>query len=341
MRAATISSKDRMVLSEVPIPAIGGREILIRMKFCGVCGTDLEKVHGESVTPPVLGHEVVGVVEKRGEKVREFEVGENVVVHHHISCGRCTFCKNGLETLCEEFPKANLDPCGFADFFRVPQVLVDGGTVYKLPSTMTFEEGTLVEPTACCIRGLRKLGEIFGRSVAVFGVGPAGLTHVQLLRLYGAGQVFAFDLVESRRKMALSLGADCALDGGRVSQVEVTRRTNGRGVDCAVVATGNPRAVEAAIGCVRKGGKVLLFGAPARGAMLSLDLSRLFLREITFLSSYSTSEFEMRIALRLFESKRIDLAKIITHRIPLGRLGEAFSLAERGKDVGKVIVENS
>lgn len=341
MRAAMISGKGGVGLSEVPIPSIGAGEVLVRMKFCGVCGTDLEKVHGENITPPVLGHEVVGVVEKKGEKVSEFEVGDSVLVHHHVSCGRCTFCKGGSETLCEEFPKANLDPCGFADYFRVPQGLVDGGTVYRLPSTMTLEEGTLVEPTACCVRGLRKLGEVMGRSVAVFGVGPVGLTHVELLRLYGAAQVFALDILESRRRMALNLGADYALDVGRVSQADMNRRTNGKGVDCAVVATGNPKAMDAAIGCVRKGGKVLLFGAPARGAMLSLDLSRLFLREVTLLSSYSTSEFEMKIALELISSKRIDPEKMITHRIPLGRIGEAFHLAERGKDVGKVIVENS
>jgi L-iditol 2-dehydrogenase len=340
MRAATISRKGTVTLSEVPIPSIKGREILVRMKVCGVCGTDIEKVHGQEITPPVLGHEVAGVIERKGEQVGEFEQGENVFVHHHVSCGHCSFCKNGSETLCDEFPRSNLNPCGFADFFRVPQALIDGGAVYKLPSTMTFEEGAQVEPTACCLRGLRKLGDVTGRSVAVFGVGPVGSSHVQLLKLFGAQKIFALDPVESRRKMASSLGADYALDPTGVAQAEINRRTDGRGVDCAVVATGNPRAIETAIGCVRKGGRVLLFGAPARGAMLSMDVSRLFIREITLLSTYSTSEVEMRMALQLIESRRIDPKRIITHRMRLEKVTEAFRLAETGRDVGKVVIEN-
>jgi L-iditol 2-dehydrogenase len=283
---------------------------------------------------------VAGVIEKKGEQVHEFQQGDNVVVHHHVSCGSCSFCKNGSETLCDEFPKSNLSPCGFADYFRVPQALIEGGAVYKLPSAMTFEEGSQVESTACCIRALKKLGDVAGRSVVVFGVGPVGLTHVQLLKLFGAGWVFAVDMVESRRRMALSLGADYVLDPTGIAQAEINKRTNGKGVDYAIVATGSPRAVEAAVSSVRKGGKVLLFGAPARGAMLSVDLGRLFLREITFLSSYSTSEVEMRIALRLIEGKRINSTRIVTHRLPLEKVVDAFRLAESGKDVGKVIVEN-
>lgn len=341
MRAAVISRKGTVILSEVPIPSITDREIVVRMKACGICGTDVEKVHGGQITPPILGHEVAGVVERKGEKVREVEQGENVLVHHHVSCGHCTYCKNNSETLCDEYPKSNLSPCGFADYFRVPQVLIQGGAVYKLPSPMTFEEGALVEPTACCIRALKKLGAILGKSVAVFGVGPVGLTHVQLLKLFGAQKIFALDMVESRRKMALSLGADYVFDPTGVTQAEINRMTSGNGVDYAVVATGNPRAIDTAIGSVRKGGKVLLFGAPARGAMLSMDLSRLFIREITLLSSYSTSEVEMRMALQLIGSKRIDPTRIITHRMRLDKITDAFRLAEAGNDVGKIVIENS
>jgi L-iditol 2-dehydrogenase len=206
---------------------------------------------------------------------------------------------------------------------------------------MTFEEGSQVEPTACCLRGLRKLGDVTGRSVAVFGVGPVGLTHVQLLKLFGVEKIFALDPIESRRKMASGLGADYVLDPTGVAQAEINRRTAGCGVDYAVVASGSPRAIETAIGSVRRGGRVLLFGAPARGAMLSMDVSRLFIREITLLPSYSTSEVEMRMALQLIESKRIDPTRIITHRMRLEKVTEAFRLAEGGRDVGKIVIENT
>ena len=341
MRAAVITGKGRVELREYPIPKIGPDEILVHMRTCGICGTDLEKIAGEQITPPILGHEVAGLVEKKGENVRGVEAGERVIIHHHISCGSCTFCKNGLETLCEEYPKSNLDPCGFAEYFRVPASLVKGGTVYHLPSNTSFEEGSQIEPTACCIRGLRKVDVRPGSSVVVFGVGPVGLTHVQLLRLYGVGVIFAVDLIESRRHLASQLGADVVLDPGMNALQTILKQTNNQGVDYAIVATGNPKALESAIGIVRKGGRVLLFGVPPRGSLLSLDVSRLFLREITLQSSYSTSEFEMRVALELVEQKRIDTAQMITHRLPLDKLLDAFHVAQNGKAAGKIIVENT
>lgn len=341
MKAAVISGKGIVELKESPTPKIGPGELLVHMRACGVCGTDLEKIHGEHITPPILGHEVAGDIAQIGEGVRGFKKGDRVLVHHHVSCRSCFYCKNGLETLCEAYPKSNLDPCGFADYFRVPSTLVEGGTVYRLPDSMSYAEGSQVEPTACCIRALRKAGVNAGNSVAIFGVGPVGLMHLQLAKTYGAAPIIAIDVLENRRDFAVKLGADEALNptSDDIPTV-VSSMTNGLGVDYAIVATGNLRAIEQAFSSVRKGGKVVLFGAPPRGAQLSLDVSRLFLREIKFESSYSTSETEMRMALDLIEKKRINPSKLITHRFPLARALEAFRLAEKGEGAVKVVVEN-
>jgi L-iditol 2-dehydrogenase len=342
VKAAAITGKGTVELKEHPRPGASPGDILVHMRACGICGTDLEKVHGEQITPPILGHEVAGEVEETGAEVRDFKKGDKVLVHHHVSCRSCFYCKNGLETLCEAYPKSNLDPCGFAEYFRVPEILVRSGTVYKLPSSMSYEEGSQVEPTACCIRALRKAHVKAGNSVAVFGVGPVGLIHVQLLKLNGAPKIFAVDLMKGRRQMATKLGADMTFDPSTddVSKA-ISLVTDGLGVDYAIVATGNPRAIDQALNSVRKGGRVILFGAPPRGALLSLDVSHLFLHEISFQSSYSTSETEMRMALDLIETKRISPSQVITHRLPLSQTVEAFRLAEQGKDVIKVIVENS
>ena len=341
MKAAFVAGRGIVETKDLPRPTIGTYEILVHMRSCGICGTDVEKFHGDHITPPILGHEVAGEIELAGSDIQTFRKGDRVIVHHHISCRRCFYCKNGLETLCEAFPKSNLDPCGFAEFFRVPEQLVKGGTIYKLPDSMSFEEGSLVEPTACCIRALRKSGIKAGNSVAIFGVGPVGLMHVQLLKLYGAAPIFAADVLESRRQMASRFGADTTLDP--VSE-DVTRKvldgTEGRGVDFAIVATGNPKAIQQATTSVRSGGKVVLFGAPARGTLVSLDLSRLFLQEIGIQSSYSTSETEIQMALELIKSTRIQPSQLITHRIPLERIVEALHFAESGKEAVKVIVEN-
>ncbi len=342
MKAAVISAQGGAELKDVPVPNIGPGEILVHMRTCGVCGTDLEKIHGEHITPPILGHEVSGDIEQTDGEVRGFKKGDRVLVHHHVSCGNCFYCKNGLETLCEAYPKSNLDPCGFAEYFRVPATLVNGGTVYRLPESLSYGEGSQVEPTACCIRALKKAGVKAGSSVAVFGVGPVGLTHIQLTKAYGAAPIFAIDLIESRREMASKLGADMSLDPTRGNAPQtISSETQGLGVDYAIVATGNLRAVEQAFSSVRKGGLVVLFGAPARGAQQSFDMSRLFLQEIRFQSSYSTSETEMRMALDMIEKKRINPSRFATHRLPLAKTLEAFRIAEKGSDVIKVLVENN
>jgi L-iditol 2-dehydrogenase len=341
LKAVFIKGKGSVEIQDVSTPRIGPEEILVGMRACGICGTDLEKVHGEHITPPILGHEVAGVVQDVGIEIKDFAVGDRVVVHHHISCGHCYFCKNGLETLCEEYPRSNLDPCGFAEYFRVPEALVKGRTVYKLSDSVSFEDGSQTEPTACCIRALRKARVSVGNSVAVYGVGPVGLTHVQLLKCFGAGPVYAIDVIKKRREFATKLGADLTFDPKTDDAPRaISLLTQGLGVDYAIVATANLKALESAFATVRKGGVVLLFGAPTRGASMSFDMSNMFLRESRFQSSYSTSETEMRMAIQLIESKRIRPSEIVTDRFPLSRAMEALGLADKAGDAVKILVEN-
>jgi L-iditol 2-dehydrogenase len=341
MKAALLGGKGIVDVKAISMPIIRAGEILVHMRTCGVCGTDIEKFHGDHITPPVLGHEVAGEIEATSSGIQAFKKGDRVIVHHHVSCRNCYYCKNGLETLCEAYPKSNLDPCGFAEYFRVPETLVKGGSVYELAASMSFEAGSLVEPTACCIRAIRKSGIKAGNSVAVFGTGPVGLTHLQLLKLYGMAPIFAIDILETRRQIASKFGADQTLNPIDDDVRErVKAETDGRGADYAIVATGSPKAIEQATNSVRKGGKVILFGAPARGTLVSLDISQLFLHEIALQSSYSTTETEMGTALDLIDTGRIKLSRMITHRLPLERIEEALHLAENGKESVKVIIEN-
>ena len=341
MKAALIIGKGLVRLQDMPSPKIGADDLLVRMKVCGICGTDLEKVHGVNITPPVLGHEVAGVIEQVGTRVDRLSVGDRVAVHNHISCQHCYFCKNGFETLCDEYPKSNLDPCGLAESFRVPKVLVKGGTVHRLPDSITFEEGAQAEPLACCIRGLNKVGVKPGRTVAIFGTGPVGLSHLQLLKCFGASRVYAIDVSKKRREYAVKMGADLAFDPTTDDAPNtISLLTGGVGVDLAIVATANLEALESAFESVRKGGTVLQFGVPARGSLFTLDMARMFLREVRFQSSYSTSEVEMRMAIELIASKRVKPSEMVTDRLPLSRTVEALALADRAADTVKVIVEN-
>lgn len=339
MKAALVDSQGRLRLADVDVPRIGRGELLVKMKVCGICGTDLEKLHGVRVTPPVLGHEVAGDIEEVGADVEGYSRGDRVTVHHHVPCLTCYYCLRGDHTLCQEFPKSNLDPCGFADYFRVPETNVSKGAVFRLPDAMSYEEAALAEPTGCCARGLDRLGIQKEDSTLIIGAGPAGLTFVQLLRALGAGLILVTDLIESRVGCAQKFGAHHTFNAADTNlHGQVLDATEGRGVDNVIVASGNVKAIEASFLLVRKGGKILLFGIPPERSIFNCDASSVFIREIKLIPSYSTTENEIRRALEMMGTGRIRLTDMITHRFCLSDIADAFRTAEDAQSSLKVMV---
>lgn len=339
MKAALVDSQGRLELADLELPEIGRGEILVKMRACGVCGTDLEKLHGMRVTPPVLGHEVSGDIEEIGSGVEGYSVGDRVAVHHHVPCQTCFYCTHGDQTMCPDFPKSNLDPCGFAEYFRVPETNVSKGAVFQLPSSMSYEEATFAEPTGCCIRGLNRFGVQPSDGVLVIGAGPAGLTHIKLLRARGVRSIFAADMIESRLAWAKRFGADSTFN---VAEQDLFRSvldaTEGRGVDRAIVASGNLKAIQSSLSLVRKGGKILLFGIPPQRSLLNCDVSDIFIREIKLVPSYSTTEYEMKTALEMMATGKIQLSDMITHRFRLAEIADALRTAEDARSSLKVMV---
>jgi len=339
MKAASVVRPNIVQIEDLPIPKLGPGDILVKMRACGVCGTDVDKVRGLHITPPMLGHEAVGEIAEIDERVKSFEVGERVFVHHHVPCYVCHYCRRGDHTMCDSFVQTTIEPCGLAEYFRVPRTNVERGAVLKLPSNISYEEGTLIEPTACCIRGLSKTRMRPGDDFIVIGCGPIGVTHIRLLTIFGAGRIFGSDVVAFRLEAAKKFGATAVFNPRTQDVVErVREETNGRGADCVIVSVGAPEAVLQAIDLARKGGVVLLFGAPHRGATLSCDLSKVFMKEVSLIPSYSTSELETNAALELMASGRLGLASIITHTFRLEDTAEAIRCAAEAKDSLKVIV---
>ena len=339
LKAALVDSQGRLQLANVDLPRIGREDLLVKMRVCGICGTDLEKLQGVRVTPPVLGHEAVGDVEEVGAGTEGYSRGDRVAVHHHVPCHVCYYCLHGDHTMCHEFPKSNLDPCGFAEYFRVPETNVSKGAVFRLPDGMSYEEAALAEPTGCCIRGMDRLGIQKEDSTLVIGAGPAGLTFVRLLRAFGTRFVVAIDIIESRLSWAEKFGAHqtfTAADSNLHKQVFDS--TEGRGVDSVIVASGNVKAIEASFPLVRKGGKILLFGIPPEQSMFNCDASSVFIREIKLIPSYSTTENEIKRALEMMRNRSIRLTDMITHRLRLGEIGDAFRIADDAQSSLKVMV---
>ncbi len=326
------SARDgKVVIEEMDIPKLDNGEILVKMKACGVCGSDLEKVYGSyGMVSKRIGHEIAGeVAETKGP----FEKGDRVFVHHHVPCYSCYFCNQGDFVLCPEYQKSNVEPCGLAEYIRVPAWNASKGGVIKIPGNLSYESAALAEPLACCIKAINKLGGV--KSAVVVGAGPAGMMNVLLLKDRGA-EVFVIDTNEFRLDFAQKLGFVGISPEEEVQKI-LKDVTDGRGVDAVVVATGNVKAMHQSINLVRKGGKVIIFGVPAKGAMLSVDANHIFSNEIQILTSGYCSEIETNAALKLISDKRIDVEFLITHRLPLERAAEAFELAHKGAAM-KVVV---
>ncbi len=340
LKAALLYGANDVRVEEIPIPDIGYQEILVEMKACGVCGTDIEKMRGKFVTPPKLGHEVVGTVIKAGIDVGDIEIGDRVFIHHHVPCYKCYYCRHGDFTMCKNFPETNLDPCGFSEYVRVPRSNLEVGAVLKLPEKVNFELGTLIEPIACCIRGLNKIGFEVGEDVLVIGAGPVGLIMVSLLRqTYGAHNIITSEMMNFRMKTAKNFGANYVVNPRKENLNEKVRGvTEGRGADLVVVAVGSSEAIAQGMDCVRKGGRILLFGSPPKGDVLSYDASRIFINEIRIIPSYSTTEIETNTALKLLEKNSLEFRKLVTHRFPLSEAYKAIKFADESEEALKVLV---
>ncbi len=338
MLACFLDAPKKVVVRDVPIPKLAVGDILVRMEASGICGTDLEKIEGQLAKGGILGHEVSGTIEKVANDVTDYKPGDRVVAHHHVPCYHCPDCCRGNFTLCSEFKKTNFDPCGFAEYFRVPEFNVVRGAVIPLPPELSFEEGAMIEPTACCIRAIRRADVQQADNILVVGLGPTGLTQIQILRPATTGKIIGSDIIEARLKLGKNLGADETVKALTEDIPALVRRTMRDGVDLAVVSTGNEKALNQAFAAVRKGGRVLLFGAPSLGASYQLNVSDLFSRQVTMLSSYSCLEAEMEEAIRLVTEKKLDFKSLISHQFKLRDAEKAMEFARTSKTAIKTII---
>jgi len=338
LRAAVYYRNDDIRLEKVPTPQIGPGELLLKVSMCGICGSDVMEWYRIRKAPRVLGHEVVGIVSEVGEGVERYKPGDRVFVSHHVPCNECRYCQRGEHTVCETLHGTNIDPGGFAEYARVPGINLEGG-VFPLPEDMTDEEGVFIEPLGCVLRGQEKIGVRPGDTVLVLGSGVSGILHIQLARSKGAANVLATDINESRLGYARQFGCDGAIDArGDVPRL-VRELNDGLGADHVIVSTAALPAIAQAIKSVDDGGKVLLFAPTPPGIELPLNLNDLWSRQVTITTSYAASPADLAAAHELIKSGRIDVQRMVTHRLGLADTGSGFKLVEEAGDSLKVIVE--
>ena len=340
MKTASVKESSVISIDETEKPQLTSGDILVQMQACGICGSDLEKVFGQYGQPSMrLGHEPSGVILDVGSDVTEFKKGDRVFTHHHVPCYDCHYCNHGNETMCQKYYETNLSPCGLSEEYVVPAWNVSHGGVLKISDSLSYQEAAMIEPLACCVRAWAKFSYREGDSAAIFGVGPTGMMYVMLAHAKKFSKIFCFDVNDFRLDFAKKFNITesiSSMDENR--KQKILDNTDGLGVDVAIVATSSLKALDDAIDVVRKGGTVMMFGVPSKGAKMDLDMSKIYSKEITLVTSYAASDSDTKEALDLIESSQIDVKQLITHTYTISESQKAFDHARTGENAMKIII---
>jgi len=334
MKVAVYYRNDDIRIEERPIPSISDGEILVKMKACGICGTDVMEWYRIKKAPRVLGHEMAGEIVKVGRNVKGFIIGDRVFVSHHVPCYKCHHCLQGNYTACESLHKGNYDPGGFAEYVRVPQENVKYGT-FVLPESLTYEEAAMIEPLACAIAGQNQLKLREGQTALIIGSGISGLLHIHLAKRKGA-RVISTDINEYRLNKASKFGADFVIDAREYSADKLKNVNANRLADAVIVCAAAKQAIDNAISSVDRKGEILFFAVPDFD--INIPTVRFWRDEISLRFSYGAAPEELRMAIELIQSDAESMRKMITNRVTLSDIQQGFKLVSEARDSLKVVV---
>ena len=346
MLAAVYRGVNDIRMETVPVPQIGAGELLIRVHTCGICGTDLKKIStGSHSAPRIFGHETAGMVVATGEGVKNYAVGDRVMVFHHIPCRECYYCRNKVFSQCQVYKKvgvtAGYEPSGggFSEYVRVMDWIVENGGVVKIPDEVSYEQASYIEPVNTVMKGIETLRLQPDETVLVIGQGPIGLMMGFLAKRAGA-RVIASDLFDQRLTISKSFGLTTTVDASAVNAVERTRElTDGRGADAVILAVAGNALIRPAMDATRPGGRVLLFAQTQRSEAV-IDSAAVCVDEKSLLGSYSASVDLQEESVRFVFSREMDLASLYSHHFPLSQAVEALNLAAHPKpDTMKIAIQ--
>lgn len=346
MKAAVFHGVKDLRVDEIPVPAIGSDEALIRVRSVAICGTDIRTFNNGHfrISPGsrrILGHELSGELAAVGADVTEFRPGQKVTIAPDIGCGTCFQCIQGNDHVCLRYEALGINIDGaFAEYMRVPARAVARGHLTAMPDGLSFDEAALVEPFSCCYNGSRACRIEPGDSVLVVGAGPIGIMHVFLARLSGARQVLVSEVSEQRLAHAMALGADAGINPANDDILETVRAaTDGRGADVIIIAAPAPVGQEQAVHLAAVHGRINFFGGlPKENELIRLNSNLVHYKELIITGTSGSNNLHFRRALDLVAARRVSLAPLISARFPLDRIHDALALAAE-KQVLKVVVE--
>jgi len=336
MQAVVYRGTNDLRLETLPVPRIGANELLVKVAACGVCPTDIKKIHYGTVPPPrVFGHETAGTIVRAGALVRGFSVGQRVALHHHIPCLKCNACRHRAFAQCAHYKRtgitAGFAPAGggYAEYVRVMSCVLPG--IVKIPKRNSFIEGAMQEPVNTVLKAVKRLALLPSDTVLVAGQGPIGLMFTRLLVLRGM-KVVASDLMPQRLKLARQWGARWALRADEPGfSGNISELTRGRGLDAAIIAVPSDAAVNQAQQLLRGGGQTLLFAHTRRGVPTGTDLAAICVDEKDLIGSYSADFTLQKEVQKIVFSRQLDVRHLVTHQFPLAQTADAIQLAANPK----------
>lgn len=334
MKAGVFYSADDLRVEEIAKPIPQQDEVLIRVKACGICGTDVHIFKGDKGCFPtprgtVLGHEFAGIVESVGNGVKGIKAGDRVCVDPNKLCNECYYCKSGIGHFCEEMTGIGTGVNGgFAEYCVVPQ-----SQVYKIADTTTYEMAAMTEPVACCVHGIDMCNISCGDTVAIIGGGMIGMIMLQLAKLSGAGKLIMIEPVVSKHEIAKSLGADITIDPINEDVKAVLASNNIERISTVIECVGKTSTIEQAIDIAGKYSTVMMFGLTAPNDTITVKPFEIFEKEIVLKASF-INPYTQKRALELIDSGKIDVSSIVYACEPLEKLPEILadaSLRANGK----------
>lgn len=339
MKAQIVKAPYQMEYTEVPVPEINDDEVLIKVKVCGICGSDTSIYTGKYAKdklPLITGHEFWGIVEKVGKNAKGVKVGDRVAVDICLTCGTCYFCRHGDGLLCETFTQLGIHTDGgFAEYVKAPWK-----NCYQLPDDMDDYTAAFVEPLTAVLHASQRMGAAMASSVAVIGCG-LGLLHAQVAKARGCAPVIIIgtDADENRFEIAKEMGVDYVINASKVDPVEeVMRITNGIGVDNVIEAVGNPKTYEQAFKMLRRGGKLEAFGICAEDAVAELEPYQFVLGEKKVSGSCAGIGNNWAEAITLLQYGVVKPQPMFSMAVPLSELEQALEELKTNKDLTKVFV---
>ena len=330
MKAAVLYGANDIRIEDVPLPSLRGHEVLIEVKVCGICGSDLHAFkgkHPDYVLPIIPGHEFSGIVREVGKEVASISPGERVTVEPVKTCGKCYYCLRGNYNRCTNLKIMGAQVNGaFAEY-----VIVDENRVFKLPEGISFEEGAMIEPLAVAVHAIKRCSSVGGKTVAILGAGTIGLLTLQVAKVFGATKVIVSDVIDNRLKLAEELGADVVVNPFKEDLEKIVRdNTGGLGVAVAFEAVGSEDTVRQALKLVRKGGEVIIIGVFEK-SFISIPIMEIVNKELTVKGSLIYN-WDYELALELVNKGKVNVRRLISLSLPLSRIKEGFIRALNEKD---------